>query len=198
MISPVCAIRFSFFKIEKGRETPHFRCWCFHLIFPSKRKEIANESDRSQSEQNPREEATWCSVCQQLLQRTHTPLPRVYVSVRKAKCNGDARCTASRAHRAGQNMEWSGCDFSSSHPGARTVLCHLCILGNAHYRTLEWRHMLEARGVWAEYNDTLATQLRLFPFNVINLMLVHEIEEPSVTIPRLLMNLIDGSNKREG
>lgn len=58
--------------------------------------------------------------------------------------------------------------------------------------------MLEARGVWAEYNDTLATQLRLFPFNVINLMLVHEIEEPSVTIPRLLMNLIDGSNKGEG
>lgn len=25
--------------------------------------------------------------------------------------------------RAGQNMEWSGCDFSCSHPGARTVLC---------------------------------------------------------------------------
>lgn len=58
--------------------------------------------------------------------------------------------------------------------------------------------MLEARGVWAEYNDTLATHLRLFPFNVINLMLAHEIEEPSVTIPCLLMNPIDGSNKREG
>lgn len=25
--------------------------------------------------------------------------------------------------RAGQNMEWSGCNFSCSHPGARTVLC---------------------------------------------------------------------------
>lgn len=29
-------------------------------------------------------------------------------------------------------------------------------------------------------------------------MLAHEIEEPSVTIPCLLMNPIDGSNKKEG
>lgn len=86
------------------------------------------------------------ALCANNFSRTHSS-PCVRVGVRKAKCNGDTRCTASGARkgRAKHGVEWLRLQLLASR-GAYCPL-PLCIPANAHHGTLVCRHMLaEARG----------------------------------------------------
>lgn len=83
-------------------------------------------------------------LCQQLLPHTHSSSAFVSVWGKRNAAETHAARRAERT-RAEQNTEWSGCDFSCSHPGARTVLC-LYTSSVMRTRAHKCGHMSEARG----------------------------------------------------